>query len=87
MTKEVPSELPDEVNDIKSCECSSDLTDTCTGSKTHVDVDTCTSIDDICADSSGIEMTIVSEPGGFKFIPLSYEHKKSLCKSLVCHMG
>ena len=85
MTKEVLSELPDkEGNDIKdckpSCECSGDLTDTCTGSKTHVDVDT--SIDDICADSSGIEMTIVSEPGGFKFIPLSYEHKKSLCKSL-----
>ena len=86
MTKEVPSELSSdkEGNDIKdckpSCDCSGDLTDTCTCSKTHVDLDT--NIDDICADSSGIEMTIVSEPCGFKFIPLSYEHKKCLCKSL-----
>ena len=46
MTKEVPSELPDEGNDIKSCECSSDLRDTCTCSKTHVDVDI--NIDDMC---------------------------------------
>ena len=32
--------------------------------------------------TSGIEMMVVSEGGGFKFVPLSYNRKKSLCKLL-----
>ena len=33
-------------------------------------------------DSDGIEMVVVTQAVCFKFVPLTYEHKTSLCKSL-----